>query len=146
MFCLLSNPALTIERDHWEDHSLDYMDICQQSNVSAFQHTKFVIAFLPRSNHLLISWLHSPSAVILKPKKRKPVTTFTFSASICHAVMGLDDVILVFLVFSFKLALSLSSFTLIKRLFSSSSLFAIIRILGGYNSARNRGLWISLGP
>ena len=48
--------------------------------------TRFVIAFLPRSNHLLISWLQSPSTVILKPKKRKSVTTSTFPPSICHAV------------------------------------------------------------
>ena len=41
--------------------------------------SRFVIAFLPRSNHLLISWLQSPSAVILEPKKRKSVTTSTFS-------------------------------------------------------------------
>ena len=38
-FCLLSGPVLTTVHDHWEDHSLDYMDLCQQSNVSAFQHT-----------------------------------------------------------------------------------------------------------
>ena len=48
----------------------------------------FVIAFLPGSSHLLISWLQSPSAVILEPKKRKSVTLSTFSPSICHAVMG----------------------------------------------------------
>ena len=82
---------------------------------------RFVIAFLPRSNHLLISWQQSPSAVILEPKKRKSATTSTFPPSICHAVMGLDAMILVFLIFSFKPALSLSSFTLIKRLFSSTS-------------------------
>ena len=70
---------------------------------------RFVIAFLPRSNHLLISWLQSPSTVILEPKKRKSVTTFAFSPSICHAVMGLDAMILDFLIFSFKLALSYSS-------------------------------------
>ena len=79
----------------------------------------FVIAFLPRER-LLISWLQSPSAVILEPKKRKSATASTFSPSICHEVMGLDAMILVFLLFSFKQALSLSSFTLIKRLFSSS--------------------------
>ena len=80
------------------DHSLlDYMDLCQQSDVSAFQHTvRFVIAFLPRSKHLLISWLQSPSAVILEPEKRKSVTTSTFSPSICHEVMGPDAMILVF--------------------------------------------------
>ena len=51
--------------------------------------SRFVIAFLPRSNHL-ISWLQSPSAEILEPKKRKSVTTSTFSPSICHAAMGPD--------------------------------------------------------
>ena len=49
--------------------------------------SRFVIVFLPRSNHLLISWLQSPSTVILEPKKRKSVTTSTFSLSIYHAVM-----------------------------------------------------------
>ena len=87
--------------------------------------SRFVIAFLPRSNCLLISWLQSLSTVILEPKKRKSVTTFSFFPSVCHAVMGPDAMILVFLIFSLKLALSLSSFTLIKRFFSSSSLSAI---------------------
>ena len=59
--------------------------------------SRFVIAFLPRSKHLLISWPQSPSAVILEPKKRKSVTASTFSPSICHEVMGLDAKILVFL-------------------------------------------------
>ena len=49
--------------------------------------SRFVIAFLPRSNHFLTSWLQSPSAVILEPKKRKSVTTSTFSFFICHEVM-----------------------------------------------------------
>ena len=84
--------------------------------------SRFVTAFLPRSNCLLISWLQSPSSVILEPKKRKSVTASTFSASICHEVMGLDAMILVFLILSFQLAFSLSSFTFIKRLFSSSLL------------------------
>ena len=56
----------------------------------------FVITFLPRSNHLLISWLQSPSAVILEPKKRKSVTVSIVSPSICYEVMGLDAMILVF--------------------------------------------------
>ena len=50
--------------------------------------SRFVIAFLPRSNCLLISWLQSPSSVILEPKKRKSVTTSTFSPSIHYEVMG----------------------------------------------------------
>ena len=87
--------------------------------------SRFVITFLPRGNHLLISWLQSPSTVILEPKKRKSVTTSTFPPSICHAIMGLDAMILVFPIFSLKPALSLCSFTLIKRLFSSSWLSAI---------------------
>ena len=54
------------------------------------------ITFLPRSKRLLISWLQSPSAVILEPKKIKSVTVFTVSPSTCHEVMGLDAMILVF--------------------------------------------------
>ena len=58
--------------------------------------SRFVIAFLPRSKHLLISWLHSPSTVILEPKKIKSFTVCIFSPSICHEVMGPDAMILVF--------------------------------------------------
>ena len=63
--------------------------------------------------------------MILEPKKRKFVTTSTFSPSICMAVIGPDAMILVFLIVGLKPALSLSSFTLIKRLFSSSLLSAM---------------------
>ena len=52
--------------------------------------SRFVIAFLPRSKHLLISWLQSPFTVILESKKIKSVTVSTFSLSICHKVMGPD--------------------------------------------------------
>ena len=58
--------------------------------------SRFVIAFLPRGKGLLISWLQSPSSVILEPKKIKSVTVSTVSLSICHEVMGLDAMILVF--------------------------------------------------
>ena len=58
--------------------------------------SKLVIAFLPRSKCLLISWLQSPSAVILEPKKIKYVTVSLVSPSICHEVMGLDVMVLVF--------------------------------------------------
>ena len=58
--------------------------------------SRFVIAFLPRSKFLLISWLQSWSEVILEPKKIKSVTVSIFSLSICHDVMGLDAMILVF--------------------------------------------------
>ena len=55
-----------------------------------------VIAFLPRSKHLLISWLQSPSAVILEPKKLKSVTVSIVSPSIRHDMMGPDAMVLVF--------------------------------------------------
>ena len=58
--------------------------------------SRLVIAFLPRSKHLLILWLQSLSTVILEPKKIKSVTVSTFPPSICHEVKGLDAMILVF--------------------------------------------------
>ena len=58
--------------------------------------SRSVITFLPRSKHLLISWLQSPSAVILEPKKIKSVTVSIVSPSICHKVMGPDAMILAF--------------------------------------------------
>ena len=54
--------------------------------------SRLVIGFLPRSKHLLISWLQSPSEVILEPKKIKSVTVSTVSPSICHEVMRLDAI------------------------------------------------------
>ena len=94
--------------------------------------SRFVIAFLPGSKHLLISWLQSPPAVILEPKKIKSGTVSIVSPSVCHEVMGLDAMILVFWMLSFKLTFSLSSFTFIKRLFSSSSLSAIRVVSSAY--------------
>src|SRR5574340_74651 len=58
--------------------------------------SRLVITFLPRSKRLLISWLQSPSVVILEPRKIKSATVSTVSPSICHEVMGLDAMILVF--------------------------------------------------
>ena len=58
--------------------------------------SRFVIAFLPRSMYLLISWLQSPSAVILDPPKIKSVTVYIVSPSICHEVMGQDAMIFIF--------------------------------------------------
>ena len=87
--------------------------------------SRFVIVFLPRSKCLLISWLQSPSAGILEPKKIKSVTVSIVSSSVCHDVIGPDAMILVFWMLNFKPTFSLSSFTFIKRLFSSSLLSAI---------------------
>ena len=58
--------------------------------------SRLMMAFLPRSKHLLISWLQSPSAVILEPRKIKSATISTVSPSICYEVMGLDAMILDF--------------------------------------------------
>ena len=80
--------------------------------------SRLVIAFIPRSKHLLISWLQSPSAVILEPAKIKSVTGSIVSPSVFQEVMGLDAMIVVFGMLSFKPAYSLSSFTFIKRLFT----------------------------
>ena len=64
--------------------------------------SRLVITFLPRSKHLLISWLPSPSAVILEPQKIKSDTVSTVSPSISHEVMGPDAMIFVFWMLSFK--------------------------------------------
>ena len=82
--------------------------------------SRLVITFLLSSRRLLISRLQSPSAVILEPRKIKSATVSTVSPSICHEVMGPDAIILVFWMLCFKPTFSLSSFTCIKRLFSSS--------------------------
>ena len=94
--------------------------------------SRFVIAFLPRNKHLLISWLQSPSAVMWEPRKIKSDTVSTVSPSISHEVVGLDAMIFIFWMLSFKPAFSLSSFTFIKRLFSSSPLSAIRVVSSAY--------------
>ena len=85
--------------------------------------SRLVILFLPRSKHLLISWLQSPSAMIFEPNKIRSVTVYIFSPDFCNEVMGPDAIILVFWTLSFKPAFSLSSFTFIKRLLTRA--FAI---------------------
>ena len=87
-----------------------------------------VITFLLRRKHLLILWLQSPTAVILEPPRIKSVTVSIVFPSFCHEVMGQDALILVFWMLSFRATFSLSSFTSIKRLFSSS-LLSNIRVV-----------------
>ena len=100
--------------------------------------SRFVIAFLPRSKSLLILWLQSLSSLILESRKIKLVTFSIFSSSICHEIMGSDARILAFWKLNFSSvcliepAFSLSSFTFINRLFSSSSLSAIKVISSAY--------------
>ena len=113
------------------------MDLCHTSKIYLSWHQKttllfkvlsrFIIAFLPRNKHLLISWLQSPCAVILKPKKIKSVIASTFYPSVCHEEMGPDAMILIFWMLSFKPAFSHSFFIFIKRLFSPA-LLSVIRI------------------
>ena len=97
---LLYGPTLTSVHDYWKKYSFDDMNLCQQSDVSVsvflfcfvlfcFFNTpsRFVIALLPRRKSIFISWLQSPSSVILEPKKIKSDTVSTFCPSICHEVM-----------------------------------------------------------
>ena len=105
------------------------MDLCLGKVMSLLFNmlSRWVIAFLLRSKPLLISWLQSPSTVILEPKKIKSLTVSIVSPSICHELMGPDAMILVLWRLSFKPTFSLSSFTFIKRLFSS--LLSAIRVV-----------------
>ena len=88
--------------------------------------SRFVLTFLPKSK-----CLNFMAAVILEPKKRS-VTASTFSPSICHKVMELNAMIFIFWMLSFKPSFSLFFFTLIKRLFSSSSLSAMRVVSSAY--------------
>ena len=122
----LYSPALISIHDHWKSHSFTRCTFIGKVMSLLFNMlSRFVIVFLLRSKHLLISWLQSPSAAILEPQKIKSVTVSIVSSPIYHEVMGPDAMILVFWMLSFKPAFSLSSFTFIKRLFSSSSLSAV---------------------
>ena len=94
--------------------------------------SRLFITLLPKSKRLLISWLQSPSSMILEPPKIKSDTVSTVSPSISHEVMGPDAMIFVFWMLSFKPTFSLSSFTVIKRLFSYSSLSAIRVVSSAY--------------
>ena len=71
--------------------------VCKVMSLLLNMLSTLVITFLPRSKRLLISWLQSPSAVILEPKKIKSVTVSIVSPSICHEVMGPDAMIYIFL-------------------------------------------------
>ena len=119
----LYSPTLTAIHDYWKTIALTRWTFISKVMSLLFNMLfRLVIAFLPRSKCLLISQLQSPSAVILEPKKIKSLTVSTVSLSMCHEVMGPDAMNFVFWMLSFKPAFSLSSFTFIKRLFSSSFL------------------------
>ena len=89
----LSHPYMTTGKTI----ALTKMDLSRQSmSLLLNMLSRLVITFLPRSKRLLISWLQAPSAVILEPRKIKSATVSIVSPSICHEVMGLDTMILVF--------------------------------------------------
>ena len=126
MVSLLYSPTLTSIHDYLE--TIDLTRRIFVGNVMPLLFnmlSTFVIACLPMSKHLLISWLQSPFAMILKPKKIKSITVSPFYLSICNKVIGTDAMILVFRMLSYKPAFSFSSFILIKKFFSSFSLSAI---------------------
>ena len=82
--------------DYGKYHSFDETDLCQQKSLFFNMLSRLVIAFLPKSKHLLILWLKSPSAVILEPPKIKSATVSIVSPSTYHEVMGPDAMIFVF--------------------------------------------------
>ena len=105
--------------------------VCKAMSLLFNMLSRLVITFLLILwiKHLLISWLQSPSVVILEPKKIKYVTVAIVSPPVCHEMMGLDAMILIFECWVLN---QLSSFTFIKRLFSSSSLSVIMLVSSTY--------------
>ena len=97
MLSFLYRPTLTCIHDYWKTIALTRQTFVGKVISPLFNVlSSLVITFLPKSKHLLISWLQSPSAVILEPKKIKSVTVSTFSPSICCDVLGPDARIFVF--------------------------------------------------
>ena len=96
MFSFLYGPTLTSLHDYWKNHSFDHTFVGKIISLLFSVLSRFAIAFLPRSKRFSISWLQSPSAVILEPKKIKSVIVSIVSPSVCHEVMGPDAMILVF--------------------------------------------------
>ena len=94
---LFYGPTLTSIRDYWKNLALTTWTFVSKMMPLFFNMLpRFVIAFPPRSKHLLISLLQSQSTVILEPKKIKSVTVSIVSPSICHEVMGPDAMIFIF--------------------------------------------------
>ena len=95
---LLYGPNVTSVHDYWKNHGYDYMDLVGKVMSLLFHMlSRFVIAFLPRSKGLLISWLQSPSQVISEPKRRKSVTASSFTLDLrfsdgagCHDLRFLN--------------------------------------------------------
>ena len=94
MLSLLYGPTLASIRDYWKNHRFDYTDhCCKVMSLLLKMPLRFVITFVPRSKRLLISWLQSPSPVVLEPPKIKSDTVSTVSPSVSHDVMGPDAIV-----------------------------------------------------
>ena len=97
MLSFLHSPILTSIHDHWKTIALSRWTFVGKVMSLLFNMlSRLVITFLPRSKRLLISWLQSPSAMILELKKIKSVTVSIVYSSICHEVMGPDAMIFIF--------------------------------------------------
>ena len=108
------------------------MDTCQQSKPLLFNMLfRFSIVFLPKGKCLLISWLQSPSVVILEPPKKYFLTVSIVSPSSCHEVME-PDAMFIYWILNFKPAFTLSSLSFLRRLFGSLSLSAIRVVSSAY--------------
>ena len=143
-FCRLFGLALTTVHDYWEDHSLDDMDLCQQSNVSAFQHTVSVCHCFPAKKQPSSDSVAAVTICSDFRVEEEEICHYFHLFSICHAIMGPDAMILVFfLIFSCKSALSLFSFTLKDKLFSSSSLSALRVVSSDTTDTSDSGINLS---
>ena len=94
MLYFLYSPALTSIHDYWKNHRWTLVGKVMSLLLNIL--SRLLITFLPMSKRLLISWLQSPSAVILEPRKIKSSAVSIVSPSICHEMMGPDALILVF--------------------------------------------------
>ena len=129
----LYGPALTSIHDYWKTIALTRWTFAGKVMSLLFNMlSRLEIAFLPLSKRLLISWLQSPSAVILELKKIKVCHCLCCFPFVCHEVMRPDAMIFILWMLSFKPAFSPSSFTFIKRLFSSSSFSAFRLVSSAY--------------
>ena len=135
----LYRPNLTSIHDYWKNIALT-RQIFAGKVMSLLDNmlSRLVITLLPKSKPLLISGCSHHLQWFWSPQKRKSVVISTVAPSICHEVMGPDAMILVFWMLSFKPTFSLSSFTFIKRFFSSSlSEWCHLHIWGYWYSSRN---------
>ena len=97
MLSFLHSPTLTSIHDHWKNLALTRRTVVGKVMSLLFNMlSRLDITFLPRSKRLVISWLQSPSAVILQLKKVKSDTVSSVSPSISHGVMGPDAMIFLF--------------------------------------------------